>query len=193
MPPRGQRQTLLFSATFPKEIQRLAADFMHNYIFLAVGRVGSSTDLIVQHVEFVPAQEKRQVLLDLLQNVEVRLEFVLEPCCLTTSPAGLIVQQSSCLRKRSARSCSPSCLCSALPDVDEPLITWLARADLIGQHGQLVPAQQKASGPARSPSKSCVKQRLAQLRRASQPSASDLANMCAHKQCKRLTLNVCRA
>ena len=54
MPPRGQRQTLLFSATFPKEIQRLAADFMHNYIFLAVGRVGSSTDLIVQHVEFVP-------------------------------------------------------------------------------------------------------------------------------------------
>ena len=71
MPPRGQRQTLLFSATFPKEIQRLAADFMHNYIFLAVGRVGSSTDLIVQHVEFVPSHEKRQVLLDLLQNVEV--------------------------------------------------------------------------------------------------------------------------
>ena len=71
MPARGQRQTLLFSATFPKEIQRLAADFMHNYIFLAVGRVGSSTDLIVQHVEFVPSHEKRQVLLDLLQNVEV--------------------------------------------------------------------------------------------------------------------------
>lgn len=25
MPPTGQRQTMLFSATFPKEIQRLAA------------------------------------------------------------------------------------------------------------------------------------------------------------------------
>ena len=48
VPPAGERQTLLFSATFPKEIQRLAADFLHNYIFLAVGRVGSSTDLIVQ-------------------------------------------------------------------------------------------------------------------------------------------------
>ena len=72
MPRTGQRQTLLFSATFPKEIQRLAADFMHNYIFLAVGRVGSSTDLIVQHVEYVPAGDKRQVLLDLIHTVPVR-------------------------------------------------------------------------------------------------------------------------
>ncbi|XP_050127641.1 DEAD-box ATP-dependent RNA helicase 52C-like [Malus sylvestris] len=43
MPRSGARQTLLFSATFPDEIQRLAADFLLNYIFLAVGRVGSST------------------------------------------------------------------------------------------------------------------------------------------------------
>eukprot|EP00884_Botryococcus_braunii_P017598 jgi/Botrbrau1/4521/Bobra.60_2s0012.1 len=77
MPRAGQRQTLLFSATFPKEIQRLAADFMHNYIFLAVGRVGSSTDLIVQHVEWVPNHEKRQVLLDLINTVEgLTLVFV---------------------------------------------------------------------------------------------------------------------
>ncbi|URE41944.1 Succinyl-coa ligase [Musa troglodytarum] len=66
MPPRGQRQTMLFSATFPKEIQRLASDFLNNYIFLAVGRVGSSTDLIVQRVEFVPESDKRSYLMDLL-------------------------------------------------------------------------------------------------------------------------------
>ena len=71
MPRSGERQTLLFSATFPKEIQRLAADFMHNYIFLSVGRVGSSTDLIVQHIEYVAANDKRQVLLDLIATVEV--------------------------------------------------------------------------------------------------------------------------
>ena len=71
MPRSGDRQTLLFSATFPKEIQRLAADFMHNYIFLSVGRVGSSTDLIVQHIEYVAANDKRQVLLDLIATVEV--------------------------------------------------------------------------------------------------------------------------
>ncbi|RWR73700.1 DEAD-box ATP-dependent RNA helicase 37-like protein [Cinnamomum micranthum f. kanehirae] len=66
MPPRGVRQTMLFSATFPKEIQRLASDFLSNYIFLAVGRVGSSTDLIVQRVEFVNESDKRSHLMDLL-------------------------------------------------------------------------------------------------------------------------------
>ena len=55
-----------------QEIQRLASDFLHNYIFLAVGRVGSSTDLIMQHVEFVQGNDKRQVLLDLINTVEVR-------------------------------------------------------------------------------------------------------------------------
>ncbi|KAK7331474.1 hypothetical protein VNO77_25699 [Canavalia gladiata] len=66
MPPPGARQTMLFSATFPKEIQRLASDFLANYIFLAVGRVGSSTDLIVQRVEYVQESDKRSHLMDLL-------------------------------------------------------------------------------------------------------------------------------
>ncbi|KAL6594951.1 hypothetical protein ACP70R_048054 [Stipagrostis hirtigluma subsp. patula] len=66
MPPRGERQTMLFSATFPKEIQRMASDFLADYIFLAVGRVGSSTDLIVQRVEFVLDADKRSYLMDLL-------------------------------------------------------------------------------------------------------------------------------
>ncbi|KAM5582315.1 hypothetical protein ABKV19_002631 [Rosa sericea] len=66
MPPPGVRQTMLFSATFPKEIQRLASDFLAKYIFLAVGRVGSSTDLIVQRVEFVHESDKRSHLMDLL-------------------------------------------------------------------------------------------------------------------------------
>ncbi|KAL9233015.1 hypothetical protein vseg_008058 [Gypsophila vaccaria] len=66
MTPRGLRQTMLFSATFPKEIQRLASDFLGDYIFLAVGRVGSSTDLIMQRVEFVHESDKRSHLMDLL-------------------------------------------------------------------------------------------------------------------------------
>ncbi|KAM0944886.1 putative RNA helicase [Dioscorea sansibarensis] len=66
MPPPGMRQTMLFSATFPNEIQRLASDFLSNYIFLAVGRVGSSTDLISQRVEYVRDIDKRSHLMDLL-------------------------------------------------------------------------------------------------------------------------------
>jgi len=48
MPRTGRRQTLMFSATFAKEIQLLAASFLNDYIFLTIGRVGSSTDLITQ-------------------------------------------------------------------------------------------------------------------------------------------------
>jgi hypothetical protein len=77
MPPTGQRQTMLFSATFPKEIQRLAADFLHDYIFLTVGRVGSSTELIAQHVEYVQPESKRETLLDCVNTVEgLTLVFV---------------------------------------------------------------------------------------------------------------------
>ncbi|KAL8574811.1 putative ATP-dependent RNA helicase an3 [Nucella lapillus] len=66
MPTTGQRQTLMFSATFPKEIQVLARDFLHNYIFLAVGRVGSTSENITQKVVWVEENEKRSFLLDLL-------------------------------------------------------------------------------------------------------------------------------
>ncbi len=70
MPRTGVRQTLMFSATFPKEIQRLAGDFLSNYVFLTVGRVGSSTDLIVQHIEYV-TDDKQNTLMDLISTVEV--------------------------------------------------------------------------------------------------------------------------
>ncbi|CAN7013584.1 unnamed protein product [Brassica oleracea var. botrytis] len=66
MPPRGVRQTMLFSATFPREIQRLASDFLSNYIFLAVGMVGSSPDLITLKVEYVHDSDKRSHLMALL-------------------------------------------------------------------------------------------------------------------------------
>ncbi|XP_064097392.1 ATP-dependent RNA helicase DDX3X-like isoform X2 [Macrobrachium nipponense] len=66
MPPTGRRQTLMFSATFPKEIQRLAQDFLDNYIFLAVGRVGSTSENITQKIVWVAEDDKRSFLLDIL-------------------------------------------------------------------------------------------------------------------------------
>lgn len=48
-------------------LQRLASDFLSVYIFLSVGRVGSSTDLIMQRVELVLESDKRSHLMDLLQ------------------------------------------------------------------------------------------------------------------------------
>ncbi|XP_046459321.1 ATP-dependent RNA helicase DDX3X-like isoform X2 [Daphnia pulex] len=66
MPKTGDRQTLMFSATFPKEIQMLARDFLENYIFLAVGRVGSTSENITQKIVWVEEHDKRSFLLDLL-------------------------------------------------------------------------------------------------------------------------------
>ncbi|EHB16367.1 ATP-dependent RNA helicase DDX3Y [Heterocephalus glaber] len=66
MPPKGVRHTMMFSATFPKEIQMLARDFLDEYIFLAVGRVGSTSENITQRVVWVEELEKRSFLLDLL-------------------------------------------------------------------------------------------------------------------------------
>lgn len=44
----------------------LVVDFISNYIFLVVGRVGSSTYLIVQRVDFVHDVDKRSHLMDLI-------------------------------------------------------------------------------------------------------------------------------
>uniref|UniRef100_A0A8C8YCV7 RNA helicase n=1 Tax=Prolemur simus TaxID=1328070 RepID=A0A8C8YCV7_PROSS len=66
MPPKGVRHTMMFSATFPKEIQMLARDFLDEYIFLAVGRVGSTSENITQKVVWVEEPDKRSFLLDLL-------------------------------------------------------------------------------------------------------------------------------
>ena len=66
MAPPSERQTLMFSATFPRNIQMLARDFLKDYIFLAVGRVGSTSENITQRVEYVEEEDKRSLLLDIL-------------------------------------------------------------------------------------------------------------------------------
>lgn len=68
MPPTDGRQTLMFSATFPRDIQLLARDFLREYIFLSVGRVGSTSENITQKVEYVEDIDKRSVLLDILHT-----------------------------------------------------------------------------------------------------------------------------
>jgi len=76
MPSSRQRQTLMFSATFPKEIQKLASDFLNNYIFLRVGRVGSATQNVLQRLEHVPDADKKVVLVDLLKSIGGQLTLV---------------------------------------------------------------------------------------------------------------------
>nr|ABE27759.1 vasa [Azumapecten farreri] len=67
-PEKTERQTLMFSATFPEEIQKLAGDFLNDYLFLTVGRVGGACSDVTQHFFQVDRQQKRQKLCDILSE-----------------------------------------------------------------------------------------------------------------------------
>ena len=60
MPGPGNRQTLMFSATFPPPMQKLAGEFMKDYIWVGVGRVGSTVRtcfLLVDCVSYVHGKD----------------------------------------------------------------------------------------------------------------------------------------
>lgn len=66
--PEEGRNTLMFSATFPKDIQELAREFLNDYIFVTVGKVGASSENIKQRIEYVQDSEKYSLLRDLLDK-----------------------------------------------------------------------------------------------------------------------------
>nr|WAW12296.1 DEAD box helicase 4 [Gambusia holbrooki] len=68
MPSKENRQTLMFSATYPEDIQRMAADFLKpDYLFLAVGIVGGACSDVEQKFVQVTKFSKREQLLDILK------------------------------------------------------------------------------------------------------------------------------
>ena len=72
------RQTAMFSATFPKEIQQLASEFLLNYVYLAVGRVGSTNEFITQRLIYAEEAEKPKRLIQLLKEAEGRVLVFVE-------------------------------------------------------------------------------------------------------------------
>jgi ATP-dependent RNA helicase DDX3X len=50
MPGKEDRQTLMFSATFKPDIQKLASEFLVDYVWIGVGRVGSTVENIKQNI-----------------------------------------------------------------------------------------------------------------------------------------------
>lgn len=66
-----QRQTLLFSATMPKEIRHLADALLKNPVSVQVAAVAATPDLVDQHVVFVSKRDKPALLADFLNAVHV--------------------------------------------------------------------------------------------------------------------------
>jgi len=56
MPSSPKRQTLLFSATFPKSVKKLAKVFQKHPVTVSIGKVQSVSENTTQHVRFLLLQ-----------------------------------------------------------------------------------------------------------------------------------------
>merc|ERR1711909_57110 len=68
MPDKGTRQTLMFSATFPDDIQTAAQEFLNDYLFLTVVMVGGACSDVEQVFYEVAKFDKREKLEELMQD-----------------------------------------------------------------------------------------------------------------------------
>jgi len=68
MPEKTSRQTLMFSATFPDDIQQAAQEFLNDYLFLTVGLVGGACSDVEQTFYEVAKFDKREKLEELMQD-----------------------------------------------------------------------------------------------------------------------------
>lgn len=70
MPERKNRQMVMFSATFPTKIKKLAEKFLkHNFVFIRLGEAGKTTKCITQKIKWMQEGDKKTELLrDLMQN-----------------------------------------------------------------------------------------------------------------------------
>ncbi|WP_260923796.1 DEAD/DEAH box helicase [Novosphingobium sp. 9] len=71
-----QRQTLLFSATMPPPIEKLAAKFLSNPKKIEVARAATTNVNIAQHKIAVPSRKKRDVLRHLLKTDNVSTAII---------------------------------------------------------------------------------------------------------------------
>jgi len=72
----AQRQNLLFSATFPEEIRKLAASFMKNPTTVEVARRNTPAELVAQVAYAVRADQKRRLLAHLVKSNDWRQVLV---------------------------------------------------------------------------------------------------------------------
>lgn len=71
-----ERQTMLFSATMPKEIAELSASLLKNPERVAISPTTSTVDSTDQYVYFVEKHDKKNLLIHLLKNPEVESALV---------------------------------------------------------------------------------------------------------------------
>ncbi len=70
------RQTLLLSATMPKQIRSLASDFLNDPVEVTIARVATPVELIEQKVIFVDKASKRSTLVEIISNEAIERAII---------------------------------------------------------------------------------------------------------------------
>jgi len=88
----AKRQNLLFSATFPEEIRKLASAFMHEPVTVEVARRNTPAELVAQVVHPVDSHRKRELLAHLVKTNDWKQVLVF---CKTKHGANRLAHQLS--------------------------------------------------------------------------------------------------
>ncbi len=74
--PKGNRQTLLFSATFSPEIKKLANSYLHDPVLVEVARANATASTVEQRFYSVTDDDKRHVIRRQLRQRELKQAIV---------------------------------------------------------------------------------------------------------------------
>lgn len=72
----SQRQTLMFSATFPEDVARLTREFQRDAQRIEIGRIAAPADAVIQQLYTVDPNAKTDLLADLLATNDVQSAIV---------------------------------------------------------------------------------------------------------------------
>jgi ATP-dependent RNA helicase DDX3X len=71
---------MMFSATFARDVQKMAVDFLNDYVFITVGRVGAAAETVTQEVVYAQSVPEKEMHLERqlksLSNREMAIIFV---------------------------------------------------------------------------------------------------------------------
>jgi ATP-dependent RNA helicase RhlE len=128
LPPR--RQNLLFSATFPEEVRRLAKDLLHAPIMVEVARRNAPADLVSHEIHLVPALRKRALLAHLIRSRDIRQVLVFVRMKRDANRLARQLQQDGILATAIHSDRSQQERTQALEDFKQGKVTTLVATDI---------------------------------------------------------------
>lgn len=92
-----QRQNLMFSATFSKEIKKLSEEFLTNPTLVEVARSNATAETVTQKIYLVDSHDKHELLAELLRGADAAQAIVFTKTKLTASRLARQLQREDIL------------------------------------------------------------------------------------------------